>query len=107
MIANNYCYSTIVEDPKFDNIPGVEYHDITWEEESGPITVRFVQNREGILPRILDRLWKERKKIKKQMKEKGIDPNLWAVLNGVQLAIKVSMNSIYGFTGAKVWSSSK
>jgi len=35
------------------------------------------------------------------MKEKGIDPGLWAVLNGVQLAIKVSMNSIYGFTGAK------
>jgi DNA polymerase delta subunit 1 len=101
MIANNYCYSTIVEDPEYDNLEGVEYHDICWEEESGPITVRFVQNKEGILPRILDRLWKERKKIKKQMKEKGIDPNLWAVLNGVQLAIKVSMNSIYGFTGAK------
>ena len=100
MIANNYDYATIVEDPEFDNLEGVEYLDIAWEEETGPVVVRFVQNREGILPKILSRLWAERKKIKKEMK-RGIDRNLWAVLNGVQLAIKVSMNSIYGFTGAK------
>jgi DNA polymerase delta subunit 1 len=109
MIAHNYDYATIVEDPEFDNLPGVEYFDMNWDEDDTDadgneikrnVNVRFVQNRTGIMPKILDRLWKERKAIRKQMK--GLkDENLYAVLNGVQLAIKVSMNSIYGFTGAK------
>jgi DNA polymerase delta subunit 1 len=111
MIAHNYDYATIVEDPEFDNLDGVEYEDIIWNEDTEEkdtdgniikkeIKVRFVQNRTGIMPKILDRLWKERKKIKKEMKT-CTDENTYAVLNGVQLAIKVSMNSIYGFTGAK------
>lgn len=110
MIAHNYDYATIVEDPEFDNLEGVEYFDMNWDEdeidEDGNeikrnVNVRFVQNRTGIMPMILSRLWKERKAIRKQMK--GLSPNdsLYEVLNGVQLAIKVSMNSIYGFTGAK------
>ena len=109
MIAHNYDYATIVEDPEFDNLPGIEYFDMNWNEDDTDtdgnemkrnVNVRFVQNRIGIMPKILDRLWKERKAIRKQMK--GLkDENLYAVLNGVQLAIKVSMNSIYGFTGAK------
>ena len=109
MIAHNYDYATIVEDPEFDNLPGIEYFDMNWDEDDTDedgneikrnVNVRFVQNRTGIMPKILDRLWKERKAIRKQMK--GLkDENLYAVLNGVQLAIKVSMNSIYGFTGAK------
>ncbi len=110
MIAHNYDYATIVEDPEFDNLPGVEYFDMDWEEDDidsdgneikRPVNVRFVQNRTGIMPKILDRLWKERKAIRKQMKTLSPDDNLYAVLNGVQLAIKVSMNSIYGFTGAR------
>ena len=110
MIAHNYDYATIVEDnSEFDNLPGIEYFDMNWDEDDTDadgneikrnVNVRFVQNRTGIMPKILDRLWKERKAIRKQMK--GLkDENLYAVLNGVQLAIKVSMNSIYGFTGAK------
>ena len=110
MIAHNYDYATIVEDPEFDNLPGVDYFDMNWVEDetdtSGNeikrnVNVRFVQNRTGIMPMILSRLWKERKAIRKQMKTLSLDDNLYAVLNGVQLAIKVSMNSIYGFTGAK------
>tara|TARA_Y100000992_G_C21274243_1_gene498942 strand:- start:470 stop:3517 length:3048 start_codon:yes stop_codon:yes gene_type:complete len=110
MIAHNYDYATIVEDPEFDNLDGVEYFDMNWEEDDTdadgneikrPVSVRFVQNRVGIMPKILDRLWKERKAIRKQMKTLSPDDPLYAVLNGVQLAIKVSMNSIYGFTGAR------
>ena len=110
MIAHNYDYATIVEDPEFDNLPGVEYFDMNWDEDETDddgneikrnVNVRFVQNRTGIMPMILSRLWKERKAIRKQMKTLSPDENLYAVLNGVQLAIKVSMNSIYGFTGAK------
>jgi len=110
MIAHNYDYATIVEDPEFDNLEGIEYFDMNWEEDDidtegneikRPVNVRFVQNRTGIMPKILSRLWKERKAIRKQMKTLSPDDPLYAVLNGVQLAIKVSMNSIYGFTGAK------
>lgn len=111
MIAHNFDYATIVEDSEYDNLEGIEYEDIEWEEDSDetdssgsiikrPIKVRFVQNRKGIMPKILERLWKERKSIRKEMKT-CTDENLYAVLNGVQLAIKVSMNSIYGFTGAR------
>jgi DNA polymerase delta subunit 1 len=112
MIAHNYDYSTIVENREFDNLAGVEYEDVTWEEETDSldeddnpnmktITVRFVQNQKGIMPKILERLWKERKAVRKIMKTLDPNSNMYAVHNGVQLAIKVSMNSIYGFTGAK------
>ena len=97
MIAHNYDYSTIVEDPEFDNLEGIEYSECIIDE----IVVKFAQNVKGIMPKILERLWKERKDIRKQMKSLSPEDPLYAVLNGVQLAIKVSMNSIYGFTGAR------
>ncbi len=97
MIAHNYDYSTIIEDPQFDNLDGIEYEECIIDET----VVKFAQNTKGIMPKILERLWKERKQIRKQMKSLSSDDSLYAVLNGVQLAIKVSMNSIYGFTGAR------
>ena len=97
MIAHNYDYSTIVEDSEFDNLEGIEYEECVIDD----IVVKFAQNVKGIMPKILERLWKERKAIRKQMKSLSPDDSLYAVLNGVQLAIKVSMNSIYGFTGAR------
>lgn len=97
MIAHNYDYSTIVEDSEFDNLEGIEYEECVIDD----IVVKFAQNVKGIMPKILERLWKERKGIRKQMKSLSPDDSLYAVLNGVQLAIKVSMNSIYGFTGAR------
>jgi DNA polymerase delta subunit 1 len=97
MIAHNFDYSTIVENEEFDNLENVVYETIKWDEGE----VKFAQNYKGIMPKILERLWKERKSIRKQMKSLSSDDSLYAVLNGVQLAIKVSMNSIYGFTGAR------
>jgi DNA polymerase delta subunit 1 len=97
MIAHNFDYSTIVEDEKFDNLEDITYETIEWDEGK----VKFAQNQKGIMPKILERLWIERKTIRKQMKTLSSEDSLYAVLNGVQLAIKVSMNSIYGFTGAK------
>jgi len=120
MIANNYSYETMVKSEEFDNIEGVEYKDIIWKEDVGTDKertekVRFVQNRKGILPIMLEKLWTERKAIKKQMKvvkaqlSKETDDNVkadieaeYSVLDGFQLAMKVSMNSIYGFTGANL-----
>jgi hypothetical protein len=55
----------------------------------------------GILPEILEELLGARKRAKKDLKE-ATDPMLKAVLDGRQLALKVSANSVYGFTGATV-----
>ena len=55
----------------------------------------------GILPQILRNLLSERKIVKRLMaKEK--DPFKKAMLNGKQLAYKVSCNSVYGFCGAAI-----
>ena len=91
MCAHNLCYSTLVMDPQFDNLPGVEY------EQFGQF--RFAQNTSSLLPVILMDLKAYRKKAKKLMAETEGTP-MEAIYNGQQLAYKISMNSIYGFTGA-------
>ena len=97
MCAHNLCYSTLVMNPAFDNLPGVEY------EQFGEY--RFAQtDGDGkpvvsLLPTILTDLKAFRKKAKKLMAQAEGTP-MEAVYNGQQLAYKISMNSIYGFTGA-------
>lgn len=91
MCAHNLCYSTLVMDAKYDNLPGVEY------EQFGPH--RFAQGVQSLLPTILTDLKAYRKKAKKLMAQHEGTP-LEAIYNGQQLAYKISMNSIYGFTGA-------
>lgn len=61
----------------------------------------FSEVRKGILPQILDELLAARKRAKQDM-AKAEDPMEKAVQNGRQLALKVSANSVYGFTGATV-----
>lgn len=56
---------------------------------------------QGILPRILTNLLDARKRAKGEMAREA-DPFKKAVLDGRQLALKVSANSVYGFTGATV-----
>lgn len=94
MRAHNMCHSTVVLDPTFDDLPGVDYFDVDG--------VRFAQNKPGILPRLLEDLAVYRKEAKKKMaraKAEG-DTLMESLYNGKQLAYKVSMNSIYGFCGA-------
>jgi len=92
MCAENLCYSTLVMDPKYDNLPGVTY------EQFGPH--RFAQApAPSLLPVILMDLKAFRKKAKKLQASAEGTP-MEAVYNGQQLAYKISMNSIYGFTGA-------
>jgi DNA polymerase delta subunit 1 len=96
MCAENLCYSTLVMNAKYDNLPGVTY------EQFGPH--RFAQTSGekpivSLLPTILTDLKAFRKKAKKLMAAAEGTP-MEAVYNGQQLAYKVSMNSIYGFTGA-------
>jgi DNA polymerase delta subunit 1 len=55
--------------------------------------------RKGVLSKILEDLLSARKIAKKELAE-ATDPFLRSVLNGRQLALKISANAVYGFTGA-------
>lgn len=57
--------------------------------------------RKGLLPTILEDLLSARKRAKNDLK-KETDPFKRAVLDGRQLALKISANSVYGFTGATI-----
>lgn len=105
--AHNLCYSTIVTDPKYNNLPGVEYETFTWEDknEKTDTVVKhsfdFVKNVPGILPGILKELAESRNYYKKLMKgaKNTFEKEIY---NKSQLAVKVSMNSVYGFLAAQM-----
>ena len=102
MVAYNLCHSTkvITPEPPTDVAPE---HLYATELSGGRRTV-FVQkdHRRGVLPQILLNLWAMRKQLKKLMAKADDEGNemLEAVYNAKQLAVKVAMNSIYGFCGA-------
>jgi len=95
MTAHNLCYSTLVMDERrYGNVPGVEYETFS----VGDRTYKFAQNVPSLLPSILIELKQFRKKAKKDMA--AATGAMKEVYNGKQLAYKISMNSVYGFTGA-------
>jgi DNA polymerase delta subunit 1 len=126
MVAYNMCYSTIISPDMMDYVikNNIPYKTIEWESCSNfeckateckhtkeKFSNSFVQAEDGngniypngirgILPTILMRLLQGRKDTKKLMKAEK-DPFMYAVLNGKQLAQKVTTNSVYGFTGAE------
>ncbi|NBU34045.1 hypothetical protein EB118_07255 [bacterium] len=165
-ISRNLCYSTLVMDPKYSGLQGVNYETIEWNDsteyklkhtctavgKSGkskglvcgkqayfeigkdiyvcrihdphkktrPESERFQKRDErysftivqpsvdpqtgqivnkGVVPAMLEELYSERKKVKRQMAKAADEGNklLEDILNSTQLAIKVSLNSTYGF----------
>ncbi|XP_021899855.1 LOW QUALITY PROTEIN: DNA polymerase delta catalytic subunit [Carica papaya] len=98
MMAYNLCYCTLVtsEDVRKLNLPPESVNKT-------PSGETFVKSnlQKGILPEILEELLSARKRAKADLKE-AKDPLEKAVLDGRQLALKISANSVYGFTGATV-----
>nr|GMC84221.1 DNA polymerase delta catalytic subunit [Ipomoea batatas]GMC88561.1 DNA polymerase delta catalytic subunit [Ipomoea batatas] len=98
MMAYNLCYCTLVtpDDVRKLNLPPECVHKT-------PSGETFVKSnlQKGILPEILEELLAARKRAKADLKE-AKDPLEKAVLDGRQLALKISANSVYGFTGATV-----
>tara|TARA_B100000614_G_scaffold111539_1_gene100054 strand:+ start:2842 stop:7548 length:4707 start_codon:yes stop_codon:yes gene_type:complete len=103
------------EDISYDNYDSVLIGK-TWHKrvnESEPIvTCRYVQppkdesgavidSKRGILPRILMKLLKARKETRAMIKKEK-DPFRRSVLDGLQLAYKITANSLYGGVGAEV-----
>nr|BAJ78769.1 DNA polymerase delta catalytic subunit [Stichotrema asahinai] len=98
MIAHNLCYTTLLN-------PGDKArYELTDDQISlTPANNQFVKSsvRRGLLPQILESLLSARKRTKLQLKNE-LDPIKKSVLDGKQLALKISANSVYGFTGAQV-----
>ncbi|KAK6454201.1 DNA polymerase delta catalytic subunit [Scheffersomyces xylosifermentans] len=98
MMAHNLCYTTLL------NIQTIKAFNLKEEDYTKtPNGDYFVKDhkRQGILPTILNELLSARKKAKADLK-KETDPFKRDVLNGRQLALKISANSVYGFTGATI-----
>ncbi|KAI2514140.1 DNA polymerase family B [Fragilaria crotonensis] len=96
MQAYNLCYSTLINPADVPHIDPKLYK----KSENGNAFVHS-SVKKGILPTILEELLAARKRAKKDMKSATTDFER-AVQNGRQLALKVSANSVYGFTGATV-----
>lgn len=154
MISENISHDSIVLNPKYDNLPGCEYVDITFDvnDSTGASTkkvcryAQFPNNEKGVIPRILQKLLAQRKATRKKMEEEVVtlvsgevyqgmvkevgeaelevlvsatkdkvvvqkeniasrkdayDDFQKAVLDGLQLAYKVTANSVYGQVGAR------
>merc|ERR550537_1951307 len=95
-MAHNLCYTTLLTPQSLPMIPAEEV-------TTTPSGCKFIKakSRRGLLPMILEELLAARKRAKKEMAE-ATDPLTKMVLNGRQLALKISANSVYGFTGATV-----
>jgi DNA polymerase delta subunit 1 len=96
MIAHNLCYTTLLDKSELKKLDPSQYE----ETPNGDFFLRSGVVK-GILPRILENLLSARKKAKDDLKNET-DKMKKAVLDGRQLALKVSANSVYGFTGAFV-----
>uniref|UniRef100_A0A7N6B0L2 DNA polymerase n=1 Tax=Anabas testudineus TaxID=64144 RepID=A0A7N6B0L2_ANATE len=91
MMAHNLCYTTLLQKGSVEKLGWTPTGDL------------FVKStvRKGLLPEILENLLSARKRAKTELK-KETDPFKKQVLDGRQLALKISANSVYGFTGAQV-----
>ena len=119
MIASNLSHDSFIElGGKYDNLPKDEYLDVLYDlyrEETLPgrkkkikvkvgiKTCRFYQPTDGsksMLPRILQKLLKARKDTREEQEAYTKGSFEWNVKEGLQLAYKVTANSLYGQVGA-------
>ena len=96
MMAHNLCYSTLIPNEMLQKLNPEDYT----RTPRGDYFIK-ANVRKGLLPIILEELLTARKKAKNELAV-ATDPFVKAVLDGRQLALKISANSVYGFTGAQV-----
>jgi DNA polymerase elongation subunit (family B) len=113
MIMKNLSHNSIVLDPQYDNLPGYKYYEQGYNRNdpdgtTSVITCRFAEKigdepmkTKSTIPRILMKLLATRKKCN-AMKESEKDPFKKAVWDGLQLAYKITANSLYGQCGSAV-----
>ncbi len=120
-IKNNPEIEKVIKDiGGYDKCWGIEYDDYIYEKKGKTVHKKkadtqtkcfFVKNKRtednkvikesmGIIPIVLQTLLDQRKATRKKIKETN-DDNKKKVLDGFQLAYKVTANSVYGQMGAK------
>jgi len=103
MIYKNISHECIVLDNKYDDIEGYTYHTVSYRNNDGTTTTcRYAKKNDGtigILPQILIELLDKRSATKKLM-DKEEDKFKKNIYDGLQLAYKVTANSLYGQLGA-------
>jgi DNA polymerase delta subunit 1 len=97
--AHNLCYTTLAKKSTVEKL-GLKKDEDYIVTPNGDMFVTTKQ-RKGLLTQILEELLGARKQAKRELAVET-DPFKKAVLNGRQLALKISANSVYGLTGATV-----
>jgi len=117
MISHNISQNTLVMRPElYGTLPHVEYVTVTYDcyegkggekRVVGKRTCRFATKRhgqpcDGVLPGILKSLLAQRKATRARAAEAAAasDKFRYAILDGLQLAYKITANSLYGQMGA-------
>lgn len=99
MMAHNLCYTSLVDMATVQRLDLVKDKDYIVTPNNDLFVTSSV--RKGLLPTVLQDLLTARKNARNLIKQEK-DPFKRAVLDGRQLALKISANSVYGFTGATV-----
>lgn len=97
--AHNLCYTTLLNKTSVDKLHLVKDEDYIVTPNGDMFCTSKI--RKGLLTQILEELLGARKRAKKELAVET-DSFKKAVLNGRQLALKISANSVYGITGATV-----
>jgi DNA polymerase delta subunit 1 len=97
--AHNLCYTTLLNKNSVERLKLKKDEDYIVTPNGDMFCKSHI--RKGLLTQILEELLGARKRAKKELAIET-DPFKKAVLNGRQLALKISANSVYGITGATV-----
>ncbi|KAH8724119.1 catalytic subunit DNA polymerase-like protein delta [Phaeosphaeriaceae sp. PMI808] len=97
MQAHNLCYTTLLDKTTVEKLKMRRDEDYIVTPNGDMFCT--AKTRKGLLSQILEELLGARKRAKRELAVET-DPFKKAVLNGRQLALKVSANSVYGLTGA-------
>ncbi|OXV06557.1 hypothetical protein Egran_05674 [Elaphomyces granulatus] len=97
--AHNLCYTTLLSKQAIEHFGFKQDEDYIVTPNGDMFCTSKI--RKGLLSQILEELLSARKRAKKELAVET-DPFKKAVLNGRQLALKISANSVYGITGATV-----
>ena len=103
MIHRNLSHECIITDDIYDNLDGYVYRNAIYiNKMKEPVICRYAQKKDGtlgIIPKILQDLLDARTATKKLLKQEQ-DPFKKSILDGLQLAYKITANSLYGQIGA-------
>jgi DNA polymerase elongation subunit (family B) len=104
IIHKNMSHETKIRLDKYDNMPDVHYFNASFKDHDNSIQHRRfakIGSELGVVPKTLQNLIAERNAVKKVMKGCK-DPFKYKILDGKQLALKITANSLYGALGADV-----